>query len=134
MSSQFTTSWYLNKLAQQNKGKSLAFLGKEGVEAVRLEGKLHQDICNHCDAQWPRWKVIHARMDKKNTIGIGVHDFTVFLPRGRMLCIECKAGNEKLTHEQLVWRKELEFLGHTVHVVRSMQEFLTLVETQGKDT
>ena len=31
------------------------------------ESKLHADIVKFCDSQWPRWKYIRARMDKKST-------------------------------------------------------------------
>ena len=95
----------------------------DNPEPVDLESKLHQQIIDYCDAQWPRWKYIRARMDKRSTIGNGVHDFTIFAP-GRVICVECKARNEKLRDDQQIWKKELEMLGIEVHVVRNLEEFL----------
>jgi len=95
-----------------------------------LEGSLHEEIQRYCDSNFPPWKVIHARMDKKSTIPNGAQDFTIFMPQGQVLCVECKSGTGKLSPEQLIWSKELAMLGHTVHVVRSMEEFIKLVETK----
>lgn len=89
---------------------------------------LHQKIIEHCDKQWPRWKYIHSRTDRKSTIGVGVHDFTVYLPKGRILNVECKAKDTKLTEEQAIWIKELEMLEHPVHIVRSLAEFIAIAE------
>ena len=95
-------------------------------DGVISELPLHDEIIRHCNSQCPRWKYIHARTDQKSTIGVGVHDFTIFLPGGRVLCIECKTRLGKLTPEQLAWKLEMEMLGHAVHVVRSFQEFIVL--------
>lgn len=94
---------------------------------VDLECKLHTEIIKYCDAQWPKWKYIHARMDKRATIGKGVQDFTIFAP-DRVLCIECKARDKKLEPEQLAWAKEMEMLGYTVHCIRSWEEFERIVK------
>ncbi len=89
-------------------------------------GGLHEKIVDWCNSQWPRWKCIHARTDKKSTIGEGVHDFTIFAPGGRTLCIECKMPGKKPTEAQQVWATELSMLGHMVYVVTTFQEFLDL--------
>lgn len=103
------------------------------VEGLRSERKLHEDIMAHCDKQWPRWKYVHARMDKPSTIAVGAPDFVIFTPGNeemhpRVFAIECKRGGKKPTPEQLAWHKEMEMLGHRVHVVYSMEEFLEIVK------
>lgn len=95
--------------------------------AAPLEIPLHNRIIKHCREQWPAWKYIHANPVVKSTIGKGCQDFTLFLPSGRILCVECKARDEKPDKDQLIWHKEMEMLGHTVHVVRSFDEFLKLL-------
>lgn len=92
------------------------------------KGGLHEQIMEFCDAQWPRWKFIHSRTDQKSTVEVGSHDFTIFLPNGKTLCVECKAKGGKLSNEQLAWAKELSMLGHGVHVVFSLEEFKKVVE------
>jgi len=92
--------------------------------AAHSERELHDDIMRHCDKQWPRWKYIHARMDQKSTVAVGSQDFTIFASGGRTFCIEVKTRNGKLSEDQLAWRKEMEMLGHTVHLVKSMEQFI----------
>lgn len=107
----------------------------QGCDRETGKGGLHEKIMEHCDKQWPRWKYIHARTDQKSTIGVGVHDFTIYLPGGRLLNIECKTKDGKLTEEQAIWIKELEMLEHPVHIVRSLAEFIAIAErTLSPDT
>jgi hypothetical protein len=91
-------------------------------------GGLHEQIMAHCDAQWPRWKYRHSRTDKKTHEEEGVEDFTIFLPSGRTVHIECKSRDGKLTARQRDWAKELSMLGHEVFLVRSLEEFLEVVK------
>ena len=105
-------------------------VGEYWMKADRETGKggLHEQIMDYCNAQWPRWKFIHSRTDQKSTVAVGSHDFTVFLPGGRVVCVEAKAKGGKLSNEQLAWAKELSMLGHGVHVVFSLEEFKRVVE------
>lgn len=91
------------------------------------ELKLHDEIIAWCNRQNPRIKYIHARTDRKSTIGVGVHDFTIFLNRGRVLCIECKSKTGKLDEDQQAWAMEMRRLGHIVFVVRAFEEFEGLI-------
>ncbi len=98
------------------------------VEGVTKERELHDEIIRYCDSQWPRWKYIHARMDKRSTIAVGAPDFVIFTPGNaemhpRVFAIECKRAGQKPTPEQLAWHKEIEMLGHKVHVIYSLAEF-----------
>lgn len=90
---------------------------------------LHNEIIAYCNSQWPRWKFKHNNPAKKSTDTKGSEDFTIFMPGNRTVHIECKREGTKQDHDQLVWAKELELLGHKVHVVRSFSEFLVVVST-----
>lgn len=92
-----------------------------------LESKLHQQIMDHCDQQWPRWKYIHSRTDKRTTNERGVPDFFIALPNTKGMFVECKRPGEKLTADQLRWYAELKKLGWTVHIVTNLQAFLDAV-------
>jgi hypothetical protein len=94
---------------------------------VPLEIPLHDDIIKFCNSQFPRWKFIHANPAVPSTIQKGCQDFTIFAP-GRVLCVECKARNEKPDSDQQIWHKEMEMNGYTVHVVRNMEQFLELTK------
>lgn len=101
-------------------------------QAKRETGKggLHAQIVEWCGKQWPPVKFIQARADKKSTIAVGACDFVLFLPAGRTVLVECKAKNGKLSKEQAIWAKELEMLGHTVYLVRSMADVLAVVKPE----
>lgn len=94
-----------------------------------LEKELHRQIMDHCDKQWPRWKYIHSRMDKSTRNEIGVPDFVIALPNRRTRFIEAKRSGEKPTLAQSAWHAEMTKLGHTVHIVHDMKEFLDAVKT-----
>lgn len=96
-------------------------------------GGLHDQIIRHCNAQWPRWKFRHARTDCPTTEELGVEDFTVFLPRNITLHVECKTANGKESPEQLAWAYEMKLLGHEVHLVRSLKEFIELCDKTMND-
>lgn len=105
--------------------------GRVGVEhfaraAVERECDLHDDIIAFCKAQHPKWMFIHARMDQRSTIPVGAADFVIFMPGGKILILECKTKTGKCTPEQAGWALQLQMLGHEVHIVRSLEEFLRL--------
>src|SRR6185369_6092636 len=93
-------------------------------DAVDREDKLHQEIIAYCGKKWPRWKFRHARMDRKTTEEIGTEDFTIFADRNRTFHFECKAKGKKRSIEQLGWAMQMRYLGHEVHCVESMSQFL----------
>ncbi len=99
----------------------------ESLKRVEPEARLHRQILDYCDAQWPRWKPIHSRMDRPTTTEKGVCDFIIAMPNGRTLYVECKRVGSKLTLEQAAWIYEMKLLNHTVHVVETMGEFLKLI-------
>lgn len=115
-----TEAQYRDILLRQNRNPARI----PAAQAVDAEMPLHEDIMRYCDRQWPKWKYIRARSDRRSTIAVGANDFTIFLPHGRVLCIECKSKTGKLSNEQRAWAFEMEKLGHRVHVVQSMDEFL----------
>jgi hypothetical protein len=97
-----------------------------------LEKALHAQIMDYCDAQWPRWKYIHSRMDKSTRNQLGVPDFAIYLPETRFMLVECKRPGEKLSMAQQGWIAEVNKLKIIVHIVHDIREFLLAVETTMK--
>lgn len=97
-------------------------------DPVDRESKLHEAIMGDCDTMqpWP-WPYIRARMDKRSTIGNGVHDLTVFGPFPLCILVEAKARDEKQKPDQLIWAAKLARQGWIVHVVRSKPEWAAAV-------
>jgi hypothetical protein len=106
-----------------------ARMGRPVVESgPPLEKKLHREIMDHCDAQWPRWKYVHSRMDKATRNEIGVPDFVILLPWKKFLVVEAKRPGEKPTPAQRDWHAEAARLDHPVQVVHDLPEFLQAVQ------
>lgn len=95
-------------------------------KSVERERDLHDAILTYCSAKG--WPIVHSRMDVPATCGVGTPDFAIAAPGGRTLWIECKARDCKLRPEQAAWMAALVRFGHIASVVRSMEEFLALVE------
>jgi len=92
------------------------------------EADLHQQIIDHC--AYRGWLVLHSRMDMRCTQTVGSPDFTILLDGGRILFVECKTKDGKLSREQAALHAWAQKLGHIVHVVRSAEQFWDLISTR----
>ena len=117
---------YLDHEARISKNKPQAATSAP-AERETGDGGLHEQIMDYCDQQWPRWKYIHARTDQKSTIAVGAPDFVIFLPKGEVMAMECKAKGGKATPEQLAWQMELERLETTLYFVWSFEDFISVL-------
>lgn len=100
----------------------------EACERETGSDGLHAQIMRWCDSQWPRWKYIHSRTDKRSTVDPGVPDFAVFGPYPRCIVVECKSKSGKLSTDQQNWIAEMKMIGWTVNVVWNLEEFLGLTK------
>ncbi len=93
---------------------------------VSREKDLHDEIERHCREHG--WIALHGSTAHRTHRTAGEPDFVIFADNNRTLKIECKSRSGKLSTAQLgiiAWAKKL---GHTVHVVQSMEEFLEAVK------
>lgn len=97
------------------------------LDATTDERLLHDEILTHCKQQG--WLAFHGSMAHRTFRTAGEPDFVILLPDGKLMMVECKAKNGKLSPEQLGVAMWAEKLGHKVHLVRSFQEFLIQVAT-----
>lgn len=95
--------------------------------AVVHEADLHNDIIEECKRR--QWIVFHGSMAHRAMRTPGEPDFVILAEYKKVYLIECKSKTGKLTTEQLGIAMWSERLGHKVHVVRSMAEFLTVIST-----
>ena len=113
----------------QRKSRNLANLAAQPIgEPCDKESELHAQIMSICKAEM--WIALHSAWGKKTGRLPGEPDFTVVLPDGAVCFVECKKGNEKLTIEQCGVEAWLAKLGHTLHVVRNVTEFMAAIETE----
>jgi hypothetical protein len=94
--------------------------------AAQRERDLHAAILDDCARRG--WLAFHGSTAHRTYRTVGEPDFVILRDDGRTLLIECKSRVGKLTSEQLATQAWAAKLGHTVHVVRSMGEFLEVVK------
>lgn len=123
-----TEDEYLAYLAKSNASRREAIEIAEGTPEPDAgpEVNLHDKIAAECRRRG--WAYVHSRMDAPTTTAKGVCDFVIAASRGRTLWIECKSRTGKQTPAQLGFALQCERQGHAVHVVRSFQEFLNVVD------
>lgn len=123
MSQNWTDFDYQNWLARatwdERAGGTLPPCAAPKTAALR-ERDLHDQVIAYCRAQG--WLVHHSRMDRPATCGVGSPDFIIFLPRGRVLCVECKVGKRKPNSEQQAWLAAVRALGHFGVVAWSLKD------------
>jgi hypothetical protein len=107
------------------------FLARQGsprepkpTRGVEVEAELHSQILEECRRRG--WKALHGSMVHRTHRTPGEPDFVVLADQGRVLFIECKTKDGKLSMEQRQLRAHANKLGHEVHVVRSLDEFLRI--------
>jgi hypothetical protein len=94
-------------------------------EGVEKEADLHDQIYDFCRGKG--WIALHSAMSERTTRNKGEWDYTILGNAGRVWFIECKSRDGKLTAEQHGMIVHAITLGHTIHVVRSMEDFRNVV-------
>ena len=104
-------------------GRPLFPNGTEG--SVTSEANLHDQIFDLCRQRV--WIALHGSMAERSHRTLGEPDFTILADRGRVLFVECKSRTGKLSPAQAALKLHAETLGHTIHLVRNYDDFLTLL-------
>lgn len=113
----------MQRLAQNRKDAAPAKCDDSVFEPVSKEIPLHGQIMKWCQDQHPQVPLIHTNPTKSSRATPGAPDF-VLVYRGKVLLIECKKRDGKLSPDQRLWHHLAELQGVPVAVVRSMDEFL----------
>jgi hypothetical protein len=94
--------------------------------AAERECDLHEDIFAECERRG--WLAFHGAMCRRTARTLGEPDWILLAPGGKLLMIECKSSTGKLSIEQQAIAAHAAKLGHIVHVVRSLDEFLNIIQ------
>ena len=95
-------------------------------DAVEREGDLDSQIYAWVREQVPQPAVIHSPPGRRTTTTPGTPDWVLFY-KGRVLAIELKDREGKVSYDQTIWHHLAEVNGYTVHIVRCYREFLEIV-------
>ena len=107
-------------------GKAGQLAENAGVKALRRIEREEQKLSS-------RWLTLNGipfyntRADKRSTVSAGLPDFAIFCD-SRILLVEMKAKNGRLSSEQQAMVAAIERRGTPVHICRSMQEARELVK------
>ncbi len=93
---------------------------------VETESDLHNQIIDYCKSKG--WQYLHGSMAHRSRRTIGENDFTILADGGRVFLVEVKTKSGKLSPEQNAFIAHARRNGHTVHVIRSMDDFRVVVE------
>lgn len=89
------------------------------------EADLHAKIFDECRRRG--WIALHGSMSERSHRTLGEWDFSVLADNGRVFFVEAKTRNGKFRPEQQALHAWANKLGHVVHTVRSIEEFLNLI-------
>lgn len=92
---------------------------------VSSEAETQSAIVNECKRRG--WLVFTGSMAHRTYRTLGEPDLTILADKGRVLFIEVKSGRGKRTPEQQAIATVANDLGHTIHLVRSLAEFVKLI-------
>ena len=97
-------------------------------EAVAKEAKLHNQILDECKKRG--WICFHGSMAHRTFRTEGEPDFVILADKGRTFFIEAKRATKasKLSPAQRALAHWAKRLGHAIHVVRNVKEFLEIVK------
>lgn len=121
-----TPSQFQEMVLRVEKNRGLETKEAAASDAEACEQDLHERIIRYCKDQG--WAYFHGSMAHRAMRTIGEPDFTIVADRGRVFFVEAKSAIGKLRPEQRALQAWMVKLGHSLHVVRSMREFLRLVE------
>lgn len=119
-----TNQQYLDMLSRLNRNK-IRGESSDDMEGCEKESELHADILRYC--QQHGWIALHGSMAHRAMRTKGEFDFSILADGGRVFFIEAKTATGKLSPEQAGMILWAEKLGHKPAVVRSFDEFLTLI-------
>jgi hypothetical protein len=92
-------------------------------------GRFGRGIIAHVPNGGGRSK-IDASLLKAQGVKAGVPDLFVLLPQGHSLWIEMKTPTGAVRKEQKAFMDKAADLGHAVHVIRSIEDFKSLITQQ----
>jgi hypothetical protein len=148
--SQFTTAWYQAQLAKDVARHRVKCPWGTGIDIKcepcngtgkvdpepkvyrKSEAGLHQQILDECRRRG--WIALHGSMAAPTKRTEGEPDFVILADGGRVFLVECKTATGKLSTAQAALHAWTRKLGHTVHVIRSLEEFLSLCLTAPENT
>ena len=113
-----TQAAYIDYLAKRNQCE-------KPEQHVKDEARIHDQIIG--EVRRRGWIAFHGSMAHRTFRTPGEPDFVILGEGGAVFLVEVKTGTGKLSIDQQAIHGWARKLGHAVHVVRSLEEFLKLL-------
>ena len=94
-------------------------------DSSKSEAYLHAEIIQDCRRRG--WIYLHGSMASETHRTLGEPDFVILADGGRVFFIECKGAEGKLRPAQAAIAFHAARLGHEIHVVRSMLDYVNVI-------
>lgn len=124
MSERFDSAWLAAREARERVKH-----GAPATEGCDKESELHEQIFAECRRRG--WIALHGAMSERTHRTAGEPDFIILgscpVMGPLIYFIEAKTRLGKLSIEQQAMIAHAAKLGHTIHVVRSFEEFLAIL-------
>lgn len=118
--------WSLQQLkAHEAKHPVKSEVAKPANAWTGRESELHSQIEAELKAR--QWMYFHGSTSSRTRRTIGEPDYQIFGNNGRFWLVELKTKTGKLSIEQMALGVLAEHLGHKIHVIRSIEEFIQLI-------
>lgn len=98
---------------------------------VAQERELHAAVLDECRQRG--WIAFHGSMAHSTFRTPGEPDFVILTDGGGLLLVECKSCEGKLSVDQQAIAAWARKLSHTIHVVRSIKDFLQVTHLEFPD-
>ncbi len=119
---------YLRMQARLSKPKGTLDPDLPLTGACESERQLHMDILAECRHRG--WICLHGSMAHRAHRTVGEPDFIIFADHPRLFIIEGKSRTGKLSEPQVAMLGWFTGLGWNVEIVRSFEQFLTLISAE----
>lgn len=100
-------------------------LSESSIPGADDERQLHEQISAECRRRG--WIALHGAMSERTARNLGEWDYEILADGGRVFLIELKSRTGKLRPEQAALHHWAAKLGHKSHVVRSVEQFLEII-------
>jgi hypothetical protein len=114
---------FLARRAAPEEGSPLSFRNNsQRTHGVARESDLRRQVLDYCSSQG--WLVFTGSTAHRTYRTVGEPDMIVLMPDRRFLMVELKTDSGKRSLEQVGVHAWAQKLGHTIHIVRSIKEFI----------
>lgn len=124
--------WFNENYGMKKHSPRLMFYSVANELGFNVANAIAEKYKIRTDKNSPIWKVVARVYDKFKLTGFkkGVADVHLCFPNGKLVYIEFKTATGTQRPEQKEFQQQVEALGFKYYIVRSLEEFKSIVEDE----